>query len=67
MKFRAFLSDNSEIVFYMAGILTLDSLSSMLANNNNRFILLDNIENNYMGNRKKLVNISYIVSIIETV
>ena len=44
MKFRAFLSDNSEIVFYMAGILTLDSLSSMLANNNNRFILLDNIE-----------------------
>lgn len=67
MKFRAFLSDNTEIVFYMAGILTFDSLLNVLANNNNGFILLDNIENNYMGNRKKLVNISYIVSIIETV
>lgn len=66
MKFRAFLSDNSEIVFYMAGILTFDSLLSMLANNNNGFILLDNVETNYMSYRKQLVNISHIVSIIES-
>lgn len=66
MKFRAFLSDNTEIVFYMAGILTFDSLLNVLANNNNGFILLDNVETNYMSYRKQLVNISHIVSIIES-